>query len=318
MGLTTNVYAASESQPIKARNALFIKLGAKGFWEKECIEHGYLKLGYHDIRHDDCIKGDWDAVNRFYLQEANSKQQAASAHLTQIKYFYTESQDTLWFTFFNQCLWWCFSKDTVTFNADKTKTRPVIGKWNNRDVRGNLLLLDNISGSLLKTQGFRGTICGTDELEYLLNKINSIESPEIIKTKQSLSALETSVMKLVAMLQPKDFEVLVDLIFRQSGWQRMGVVGKTQKDIDLDLMMPVTGERAFVQIKSQSNEHEFNEYLDQFNEMVGYDHFFYVVHSPSNDLLAIDRGHPRLMTGPKIASMVVRAGLTDWLMKKVG
>lgn len=30
--------------------------------------------------------------------------------------------------------WWCFSKPEITLLADKTKTRPVIGKWSDKDV----------------------------------------------------------------------------------------------------------------------------------------------------------------------------------------
>jgi hypothetical protein len=54
------------------------------------------------------------------------------------------------------------------------------------------------------------------------------------------------------LLGPRDFETLVDLVFSTSGWRRQGVVGKTQKTLDLDLILPSTGERAFVQVKIQN------------------------------------------------------------------
>jgi hypothetical protein len=53
---------------------------------------------------------------------------------------------------------------------------------------------------------------------------------------------------IIKELHPKDLEIFTDLVFRQSGWQRVGVSGGTEKDIDLDLISPVTGERIAVQI----------------------------------------------------------------------
>ena len=98
----------------------------------------------------------------------------------------------------------------------------------------------------------------------------------------------------------------------------MGVVGRSEKAIDLDLICPIIDERAFIQIKSQSSAQEFEEYLNAYNEMDGYDRFIYIVHTPSPDLEAIADQNPRLMLGPKIASAVVKSGLADWVVKKSG
>jgi hypothetical protein len=46
--------------------------------------------------------------------------------------------------------------------------------------------------------------------------------------------------------------MLVDLVFANSGWRRIGRVGKTQKTVDIELMLPTTGERAFVQVNRLS------------------------------------------------------------------
>ena len=45
---------------------------------------------------------------------------------------------------------------------------------------------------------------------------------------------------------------MVDLIFARNGWQRVTDVGGSQKDIDLILMQPTTGEKAFVQVESRA------------------------------------------------------------------
>ncbi len=65
-------------------------------------------------------------------------------------------------------------------------------------------------------------------------------------------AAHEAIVNLLRLLRPQDFEILVDLVFYTSGWRRQGVVGKTQKDIDLSLLLPSTGERACVQVKSRT------------------------------------------------------------------
>ena len=89
---------------------------------------------------------------------------------------------------------------------------------------------------------------------------------------------------LIQSLSWKDFELLVDLIFTSSGWQRISVVGKTEKYIDIELISPVNNKRAFVQVKSQSTFNEFEIYKSKFNNMKQYDEMYYVVHTPDKKL----------------------------------
>lgn len=125
--------------------------------------------------------------------------------------------------------------------VDKTKTRPVIGQWSDKDINRNVLLAGNISGKLLKTQGFRGTICRVPEQKYAISKINCELIKEVIDVEHAMDILKSKLTLLIQNLQWKDFETLVDLIFRQAGWQRVGDKGKTQKTLDLELFAPVTG-----------------------------------------------------------------------------
>lgn len=68
------------------------------------------------------------------------------------------------------------------------------------------------------------------------------------------------------MLSWQDFELLVDLIFSASGWRRVGVVGGSQETVDIELVLPSTGDRAFVQIKSATTQNELDDYLRRFEK----------------------------------------------------
>lgn len=303
---------------IKANKVLFIKLGQGGEYEKECIEEkNILKLGYREVNHQLCLDGRWEEVNSYFKSVENTNSSVASSHSNQIKQFYEEKEATLWITFYANKLWWCFSKQKITLNSDKTKTRRVIGKWSDKDIKGNVLFAGNISGKLLKTQGFRGTICQVREAKYAIDKINCDQSKEVIAVESALTDLRVKLKELIRNLQWKDFETLVDLIFRQSGWQRSGDKGKTQKSIDLELFSPVTGEKAIVQVKSQSNLQEFMNYQKKFLTMSEYDYFFYVVHTVKDDLKAYkNESDTKLYLDDAVSELTISAGLVEWVIKK--
>jgi hypothetical protein len=303
---------------IKADRVLFIKLGQGGKYETDCIEKdNTLRLGYREVDHQLCIDKKWDKVHVYFTTEENSKSFVATSHTNQIKQFYEQDEKTLWITFYANKLWWCFSKPEIFLLKDKTKSRPVIGKWADKDINENVLFAGNISGKLLKTQGFRGTICSVPEEKYALAKINCEQMKEVVEVEQAMFNLKSKLTFLIQNLQWKDFETLVDLIFRQAGWQRVGDTGKTQKTLDLELFAPVTGERAIVQIKAQSDLPQFLNYQDQFATMNDYDKFFYVVHTAKPNLENYENEtETKLYLVDKVAALTIAAGLLEWVIKK--
>ena len=88
----------------------------------------------------------------------------------------------------------------------------------------------------------------------------------------------------------------------------------TQKSLDLDLILPSTGERAFVQVKSKTNQTEFDEYVIQFEALDAYDRMFFVFHSGN---AKTDDERITVIGPEKLAEMVVDAGLVTWLVQKV-
>lgn len=235
------------------KRALYIKLGSGGEWEHECIyENQTLRLGYIEVDHDTCARGEWDKVQE---QRASfrSKLGAATRDVNQIREFYEAGEDVLWVTFHANLLWWCYSRPEVTQLPDRTKTRPVIGSWRCTDIERRDLRMDQLSGRLLSMQAFRGTICSVREFDYLINKINGSIPERVKEAEVTLSNLVNRLENIIQDLHWKDFEILIDLIFRQAGWQRVGILGGTQKTLDLDLLSPITGDRYCVQVKSKAN-----------------------------------------------------------------
>lgn len=305
---------------VEASTVKFIKLGRKGQWEKDCIEgkSPLIRLGFRSKQHPECLAGNWDAVYRYWVTTGGKTKGKATEFTNQVRAFYTADEKTLWVTFYKRKLYWCFASPTVKELADGTRIRKVLGSWSCEDVHGNPLHTDNLSGSLTKVQGFRGTICSVEQADYLLRRLIGRALPEVEQAVTLLGELEEAIIALIPKLGWKDFELLCDLIFTKAGWQRVSSLGKTQKSVDLELLSPVTGKRAFVQVKSQSNLETFLRYKAEFESMAQYDEMYFVVHTPSEEL----EGYPSesrivLLTSSRLAKLVVSAGLSEWLIRKV-
>jgi hypothetical protein len=95
---------------------------------------------------------------------------------------------------------------------------------------------------------------------------------------------------------------------------RVTILGKTQKTLDLDIMLPSTGERAFVQVKSKTTSAELEEYVRKLKDEGPYERMFYVYHSGEAET---DDERVSVIGPKKLAELVVDAGLVNWLIRKV-
>ena len=318
--MTANALKRLESTfpKVTADKVLYIKLGPGGVWESDCIrKSNTLRLGYETADLQLCLNSEWDKIKENYVNSGKS-QIAASGYVTQIRYFFEASEDTIWITFYDNKLWWTKAKAGVVLNNDNIRERLCVSEWSDKDIEGNPLYMENITGNLLKTQGFRGTICTVEEEKYLLRKINAEKSKEVLETEDSYKNLKQNLCSLIQQLTWQDFEVLIDLIFTQAGWQRVSSVGKTAKTLDLDLKAPVTGEKCLVQVKSSTDNSELNKYLKDFSSMDQYHKFYYVYHTfKGTPPQKIDDNRMRLLSVNEIAELAIDSGLSKWVIAKV-
>lgn len=305
-------------QKIVAEKALFIKLGEKGSWESDCVNNGYLQLGYHHFDHDACLSSDYAEVKKVF--DDGYDKGAATRHIDQVFKFYHEPEETLWITFHSDRLWWCFARIGIERQEDGSKIRQAASGWSDKDINGKPLYKNRLSGKLLSVQGFQGTICGVSEKNYLLHKINGTNEPHVLAAEDAVSNLEDALIPIIKNLHPKDLETLTDLIFRQSGWQRTGVAGEVEKDIDLDLISPITQERVAVQVKSKASTATYQAYKDKFSDMSGYRKFYFVTHSPNKSLRSMAANSldtEFLFWGvEELSRQSVRNGLVGWLVDR--
>ncbi len=300
------------------KKVFFIKLGPQGRWNEECIKERIIKVGFTEIELDDINAKRWDFIRKLYLAKASGP--SASMYTNQIKNFYEADESILWITFYNQKLWWSFAKQEIYANPDKTKYKKTYTGWSSKDASGKELLMSNLSGTLLAVQGFRSTICNVNESKYVINKIKAACSNEIKKLEEDFSQLAKSVGALIKKLRWKDFELFVDLIFRDMGCQRVGVVGGPQKTIDIELFSPVVQERYLVQVKSETDWKQYQRYQSSISKNGSYDKYYYVYHTTKDkrlEKLSGDVEDNIIVWGlNEISRHAVNAGLVSWLINK--
>lgn len=305
-------------EKIHPKSALYIKLGEGGNYERECLTSpGKLHVGWKDIPKELCDSGDWEAIRQLELIEYKGNKPTAANQTNQLRSFYESAEDVLWITFYGDHLYWCFAKPEVIIEMDNSRVRHTLQGWNDFDIDGRTLETSRLSGSLLAVQGFRSTICRVKEFEYLVRKINCESSPAEMKAADARQVLIQSLIGIIQNLNWKEFELLTDLIFRQAGWQRMGVLGKTTKDIDLDLLSPIDEERYKVQVKSAAGKQEFQSFLDLAADAQGFARYYFVVHKPDASLVKeADNPLVKVWLPGDIARLVVNYGLVDWVIAK--
>lgn len=300
---------------ITASSIYYIKLGRGGDWETKSLRDGILRFGYGQAPHDLCSSGDWKGVWDI-MMSIRGDAGAATRDVNQIKVFYESDKNSLFITFVGGLLFWCRPSGPVELLGDGTHRRSTVEGWRNTSVGGQALSTDRLSGGLLKIQMFRGTICEVQASEYLLRKINDQLSPEVAAAEDAERALMKAIIKMMRLLTWKDFELLVDLLFSNSGWRRLSPVGKTQKTVDWELILPITDERAFVQVKSHATISALRDYEKCLTQTNAYDRMFFVWHT--GDIPDEGSREDVILLGPeKLARMVLDAGLSAWLREKV-
>ena len=203
------------------------------------------------------------------------------------------------------------------FDATGSRFRKTIGGWTDKDLIGQTLWTNKLRGSLTTTAGFRGTICRVREFDYLLRLLNGEKTAVTKAVRTARSELIETLIPLIPGLHWKDFELLVELVMTQGGWRRVSATGGTQHTIDLELELPLTGERTLVQVKSRLDQKTAETVATDLTEAAGGSRVFIVYHTPS-DQLTVDQENVT-MIGPKaLAEHVVDLGLTTWIMAKVG
>ncbi|XBQ17392.1 MAG: hypothetical protein ABL308_05800 [Oceanicaulis sp.] len=307
----------SDAFPITATVVRYIKLGPGGAWAERAIAEGKLVLDFREVPHEVAASGDEAALLDACLRFRGGHERNAKTDAGEISAFYQASSSDLWITFHAGRLWWAFCERGVHPSAPEdglgARYRRVIYGWRSTDADGAPLHLASLDGRITQLAAYRRTICAVKAADRVLRAINAEPHPDGVAAASARDTLLASVSNLIQQLSPQDFEVLIDLIIARLGWRRVGALGGPQKTVDIELEQPLTGERAFVQVKSRSSQAELDSYVAEF-ERRDEDRMIYAWHSGPE--LTCENSAVLLMGPDTNANSVLKAGLLDWLMQK--
>lgn len=300
---------------IAPQNVRYIKLGEGGSWEDECIEHGLLRFGT-DSGHHKVMQwardGRWNELNEDWRQHKSAG--TATRFTNETRYYFEAGAEDLWITFVGEQLYWGFLERGIPtpIPQDHSSTRRVIDGWRGIDRSGKPLLKSNLPGSITSLAAYRGTSCSVKAAKHVVLRINAELSEEVKLAEAHRADLIQALVPLIQRLGPRDFEVLVELIFGASGWRRIDSTGGNRKLLDLDLELPSTGEHAFVQVKARTDQTEFEAYARSRKDGV-FSRMFYAFHTGT---ISSDDAAITVLDPAKLARMSLDAGLTDWIIRK--
>lgn len=212
---------------MKIRNAYYIKLGKGGEWEADSIHAGILRLGWSANSLTDVNAGAWGAIEQ-QLRASQPHKGTATRDVNALREIVASTADDIWITFHASRLWWCRLDEGPVEEDSISKFRRTAGGWRDSDVNGRKLLIADIPGDISQLQGFRGTVCKVKAAAGLRRLLDGESSPPYLAVSAALSSLEREVSAAIQALHWKDFETLVDLLFRQAGWRRLSVLGAVE------------------------------------------------------------------------------------------
>jgi hypothetical protein len=303
---------------LKAEHAYYIKLGRGGKWAEDSIAHGKARIGWTRTPLAQILGEEWAAIKKT-LQSTLKSVGAGTMDANALKLFCNSSEDDVWITFHASKLWWGQLKKGSVKEDATSKYRELVDGWHDRSLKNDLLLANQIPGRISQLQGFRATICRVHDRDALLRLLRGERSPEYLAVEASRNALVGHTAQAIKNLHWKDFELLVDLVFRQSGWRRVSAVGETMKSVDIELEDPITRDRYQVQVKSRATKDIASRCKEEFSASA-FRRYYFVVHTPDHELLGatdLDDDEFEVILPERLARMVVGGGLTDWLLDKI-
>jgi hypothetical protein len=309
--------ATTSKRPFSVGMVRYIKLGEGGKWAAQAIREGVIPFGYPAVNHRACASRDWSEV-RSQLALMGRQKAGVGQALRELKDFYELGDDTLWFTIADGHIWWAFASGPVIGGEEGGPNAPARYRrtregWRNTSAAGMPLSVFNLSSALTRTASYRMTICAVKSADYLVRKIIDETEPLRAEAETAARLARATATDMIRRLDWKDFETLIDLIFTRGGWQRVGALGGGQADADLVLKQPITEETVWVQVKSQSSQAEFDDYLERFERNGSFDHFFFIYHSAAKAIQTREHRQLHLWSAGRVASAAIDLGLFSWL-----
>jgi hypothetical protein len=307
----------------------FIRLGKGRCWQRVSFERGEIHAGWNEVSEGALNAADREACRNAveeyhtglnYRTEA-ARKTAIQTDFNQLMDLIEEPERFVWVTIADGRLYWCTVKPGVTVNpkgeSDEERGHFWLTckrQWSDRSLKGKRLVLEDLPGAVGVISRFAGTVAKPRYSDSILRAIRGERPPEVHTWSHARKGYISAVEQLLPLLHWRDFELLTELIFARGGWLRTSTVGRSKETIDIEAEHPETGERALIQVKMAAGQRDVENYVERWRQ-TGYDRLFFVVAMPRGVIKSeVPDTH---VWGPeKVADLIVRRGLADWVAKR--
>ena len=302
----------------------YVKNGRGGQWWRAAKTNGQVHLGWKSVPKELLLKPDFTKLSQM-ITEQYGPRRGATQDFNQLRDLLDAPSRHLWVTFEDGCLWWCTVCDGATVNPNGESLQK--GNfwlacnlpWSNQSLKGRLLAISDLPGTVTTTAGFKGTVCTPTDWQAVLRIIGDARDPDVEIAASARDEYVRAVSKMIKRLSWQDFEQLIDLILTRAGWARISTLGKTREGIDLEAENLAADEIAFVQVKSSATQGVLDDYVERFKtRRPFYARMIFAVHSPGGRLTPpADLPSVQLWTSERAAHLAVRLGLGEWVESRL-
>ena len=300
------------------RNAFYLKLGSGGKWEEDAIVTGKLRFGWKHQTLEDINIGRWDLIDgQLREQLADKLKGEATRALNGLQMIAQSGPEDVWITFYQSKLWWTRVAAAPVEEDSISKFRRTAQPWKD-GADGRVFTINDLPGRLAMIQGYRWTVCRVQCPDLLRRTLSGTRSDIATAIQSDRATLAQHLTEAIKELHWKDFETLVDLVFRNAGLIRVSVLGQHAKAYDLELREPITEDRYVVQVKSQATLADLRSTAANFSTD-DYRRVYFVVHSPATDLNDASDipDYVDIIRPQRLAELALDAGLAKWIEDKV-
>ena len=302
----------------------YVKNGRRGQWWSAAKTNGQLHVGWKVVTRELLLAPDFPRIEEIIKAHFGTRK-GATQDFNALRDLLDGPSRHLWITFEDNYMWWCTVRDGAAVNPDGESSdkgnfwlacdRP----WSNSSLKGKLLAIADLPGTVTTTAGFQGTVCTPNDWQAVLRIIQDEKDPAAVKSAQARRDYEKAIQELVTRLSWKDFEQLIDHVLARTGWARVSTLGKNREGVDVEAENPAVGEVAFVQVKSSADQTTLNDYIERFKRRRDfYARMIFAVHSPNGKLLPpADLSAVQVWTGDRVAQLAVRLGLGEWIESRI-
>ena len=281
---------------------------------------GQIHLGWRSVPKELLLRPDFPKIQAIIKVEYGPRA-GATQDFNALRSLLDTPSKHLWVTFEDGCMWWCTVRDGIKVNPKGQNLEKgnfwldCDRSWSNRSIKGKLLAISDLPGTVTTTGGFKGTACTPKHWQTMIRIIQDEKDPYATEAAEARRDYERAIHKMVARLPWRDFEQLIELVLARTGWARISTLDKTREGIDVEAENLTAGEIAFVQVKSSANQDVLNDYVERFKARRDfYARMIFAVHTPIGKLTPpADLPAVQLWTGERVAHLVVRLGLGEWV-----